>query len=134
MLKGLTSVAFRNRTAEEIVQAASACALSVIEIDSICHLAPEDSARAAEIASAVKKAGLTVSSYATDFTLGDSDSGVFELYCRTAVTLGAHTLRIRCDGVPSAKIDAARETLLVREAKEILAVAEKHGSDAERGE
>lgn len=124
MLNGLTSVAFRNQTAEEIVRAALDAGLSVLEFDSECHLAPEDSVSADRLGAFVKEAGLTVSSYATDFTLGDSDSAVFELYCRTAVSLGASCVRIRCDRLPSRKIDAAREAMLVAEAEKILAIAD----------
>lgn len=126
MLKGLTSVALRNRTVEEIVRAAADAGLSAIEIDSVSHLAPEEGARAVEIGALVKAARMTVSSYATDFTLGDSDSSVFELYCRTALALGAPCVRVRCDGMPSACIDAARESFLVGEMKKVLASAEKY--------
>ncbi len=127
MLNGLTSVAFRHRTVEEIVRASLEAHLSAIELDSVYHVAPEDGLRATELGALIKEAGLTVSSYATDFVLGDSDSAVFELYCRTAVSLGAPCVRIRCDGIPSAKIDAARETLLASEMKQILSLAGKYG-------
>ena len=127
MLNGLTSVAFCNRTVEEIVHASALAELRAIEISSAHHLAPEDTLRAAEIGALIREAGLTATSYATDFTLGDSDSAVFEWYCRAAVSFGAPCVRIRCDGMPSAKIDAARETFLVNEAKKILATAEDHG-------
>ena len=126
MLNGLTSVAFRALSAEEILCAASESSLACVELDSGAHLAPEEEERAAALGKKAALLGIKISSYATDFTLGDSDSAVFELYCRVASLLGAACVRIRSDHAPSVKIGAEREAFLVKEAEKALLIAEKY--------
>ena len=74
MLKlGLTSVTFRELSADDIINYAKKCSLSAIEWGSDAHVLPGDTKTAEAVKEKTISAGICVSSYGSYFRLGKND-------------------------------------------------------------
>lgn len=96
---GLCSVTFRQLTPEQVVEAAAAAGLEVIEWGGDVHVPPGDPARAAEVARATTDAGLAVCSYGSYFRSGAAEP--FTPILDSAEALGADRVRIWAGRVDS---------------------------------
>lgn len=96
MKTGLVSVSFRDHTPEEIVGAALAAGLSVIEWGSDVHAPKGDRLRLEKTAALCRKQGVRVFSYGTYFRLGETPFDQLNDYLDAAAILGAGVLRLWC--------------------------------------
>ena len=83
--------------------------------------------KAEETAHATREAGLTVLSYGSYFRLGLQRAEELEMYLKTAKTLGAPIMRIWCGTRSSAMYGKEEAALLLAQAKQAAALAEKYG-------
>ncbi len=91
---GVVSVSFRKNSAEEIIEAAKAAKLSVIEWGGDVHSPAGDVARAEELASLSSKAGIELLSYGSYFRLGVNTVEEFSSVLQSALALGTSKIRI----------------------------------------
>ncbi len=81
MLKlGLTSVTFRNKSAEEVVEYCKMCGLSAIEWGSDVHVKPGDLKQAETVRKITENSGITACSYGSYYRLGATGIDEFEDY------------------------------------------------------
>ncbi len=92
MIAGLTSVTFRSRTAEEIINIAKNAALGGIEWGADVHVPPNDLANAKKILNLTIKQGLRVLSYGSYFRAENGED--FLPILETAKTINAPIIRI----------------------------------------
>ena len=121
MKTGLTARTFCDRLPEEIISAASEASLACIEWDE-AQIQVGDEALAEAIGNQTRKAGLSVSSYSTEFQVGVYDALTFDAICRTAKALGTTVV-----GVCLPSLDTVQDSLIIAEARKHLATAKAQG-------
>lgn len=124
---GLVSVSFRAHRPEEIIKAASAAGLGIIEWGSDVHLPPDDLSGADEIISLSQSHGIATPTYGSYFRIGETKKEDLPALFDMAERLGAKTVRIwggRGFITPS---DKKTWQALVKSAREIAAAAEARG-------
>lgn len=107
---GLLSVTFRGLPAEEIVRLASDSGLAVLEWGGDIHVPPGDLARAADVATLTREAGLSTICYGSYYRVGhggEKGTSSFAEVLRTAGVLGAPVIRVWAGNRGSADADAA---------------------------
>jgi len=110
---GLVSVSFRNLSAKEIVECASAAGLSCIEWGSDVHAPFNDYEKINEIVRLQKEYGMNCSSYGTYFRIGQTPLEQLEKYIEAAKMLGTRILRLWCGTKSGAEYsETERESLL----------------------
>ena len=90
--KGICSVTFRNKSAEEIIKLVKEASLQAIEWAGDSHVPITDAENAQRIGDLTRNAGLEVSSYGSYFYAGSGES--FTPYIETARLLGTHAIRV----------------------------------------
>lgn len=122
---GLVSVSFRTLSPDDIVLAAKAAGLSVIEWGSDVHAPFDNAARLKQIVKLQEKNGITCSSYGTYYRLGETDPALLPAYIGAAKALGTDVLRIWC-GTKSASAYSESER------KELLTLCRSAAECAEK--
>lgn len=120
---GMTSVTFRRRSAEEIIELCRACGVEGIEWGGDVHVPPEDLSRAGQIGEATRKAGLRVLAYGSYFTLGRDGDAQFSPALAAAEALGAPRIRLWCGEKGSAKTNEAELLEYAAQLKRLCALA-----------
>lgn len=124
---GLVSVSFRGKEPWEIVAAAKAAGLSVIEWGSDVHAPCTDIAKLEQIAALQKAEGITCSSYGTYFRIGVNADEELETYIAAAQTLGTDVLRLWCGDKGSLEYTAEEREAFLRECIALAKIAEAYG-------
>jgi 3-dehydroshikimate dehydratase len=93
---GLVSVTFRALTVREIIALTASCDIEGIEWGGDVHVPPDNVYRAHEVAKATADSGVRVAAYGSYYHAGESEGvgGGFSAVCKTAVALGAPTIRV----------------------------------------
>lgn len=89
---GFTSVTFRNKIADEIIELAVKAEAQCIEWGGDVHVTDPDTAAA--VAEKCAAAGIAVNSFGSYYKAGVSEPDSFERDCETAKALGAKIIRI----------------------------------------
>ena len=127
--KGMTSVTFRNKSVEDVVDISAKAGLSFIEWGADVHVKPGDFAAAETAVALMKKSGLYCSAYGSYYRVGDGDIDGFELICKTAAALGASRVRVWLGRKGSAETTAAERDALIEETQRLADAAEKYSLD-----
>ena len=93
-MTGLTTVTFRNKSIDEIIEIAVRAKLDGIEVGGDVHLPPDSVNLARSIGSKAAGAGLKIFSYGSYFKAGESDIDEFDGVLKSAVALGAPVIRV----------------------------------------
>ncbi len=119
---GLASVTFRKLPPARIIDLVVQGRLDGIEWGGDVHVPHGDLATARQVRRMTLDAGLKILSYGSYYRVGEDDPATFDPVLRTAVELGAPTLRVWCGGRASAA-DAAYRDLVARDSRRIAALA-----------
>ncbi|MCK2236370.1 MULTISPECIES: TIM barrel protein [unclassified Crossiella] len=115
IVPGVVSVTFRRLAATEVVELTAAAGLSAISWAGDVHVPAGALAVARQVGAATTAAGLTVEGYASYFDAGDSEPAAFDEVLRTAVALGAPTIRVWAGKRAPTDSDAEHRARVVRE-------------------
>jgi sugar phosphate isomerase/epimerase len=97
---GITSITFRNKSVDEIIEFAQKAKIDGIEWGSDVHVLPTNTKSASIVAKKTSDAGLQIFSYGTYYKLGQNQD--FDSYLATAIALKTSRMRIWA-GVQSSK-------------------------------
>ena len=122
-ISGIVSISFRNHSPGEILSAAAACGLSLVEWGSDVH-APKDDPHRLEQLSA---AALPCCSYGTYFRLGITPLEELPDYIRAAKMLGTDHLRIWAGRRTASQHTPEERQKFLDECAAAAAIAEAHG-------
>ena len=122
---GLVSISFRQNSVEEIIAAASAAGLSLIEWGSDVHAPCTDLERIKEIRGSTESAGLRVSSYGTYFRIGKNTVEELLPYIEAAKALGTDILRLWCGTKGYSEYTDSEKTALYEECRALASLAKK---------
>lgn len=120
---GLASVTFRKLPPARIIDLVVQGRLDGIEWGGDVHVPHGDLATARQVRRMTLDAGLKILSYGSYYRVGEDDPATFDPVLRTAVELGAPTLRVWCGGRASAGDDAAYRDLVARDSRRIAVLA-----------
>ena len=124
MLKlGLTSVTFRNLSADDILDYCRKCNLAAVEWGSDCHVPPGNEEAAAAVRKKAESAGICTCSYGSYFRLGTNDD--ISKYIKSAKALGANIIRIWSTGKSSESVTETEYKALLEETKSVCRAAAK---------
>lgn len=125
---GLVSVTFRPLSCEEIIAAVAAAKLDGIEWGGDVHVPAGDYHRAEEVGRLTREAGLAVFSYGSYYKLPDTADTLaeFEKNAKTAVALGAPSIRIWAGNLGSAQADAAYRQSIAARTRAVCDIAKKY--------
>ncbi|MEG1886905.1 MAG: TIM barrel protein, partial [Oscillospiraceae bacterium] len=122
---GLVSVSFRDKSPEEIIDAAVESRLNGIEWSG-AHIPTGDIETATQIKYLCDKNGLQIFSYGSYFRLGVNETADFEAEVSVAAALGAKFLRIWCYDKGSNDIGNSTFDELVSQAQAVCRIARTH--------
>ena len=125
MKRGLTSVTFRNLSADEIIALAREGGLDGIEWGSDVHVPEGNVALAKEVAGKTRAAGLEVLSYGSYFYLGAGAD--FKPFLDSSVALGASIIRVWGGKKERGEMTDGEYSELVLETKKIGKMAAEYG-------
>lgn len=114
---GMTSVTFRNKSAEEIIALCKECFIECIEWGGDVHVPPGDFKNAERIGELTRNAGMSVSSYGSYFKVGTDSLRDFENVLETAKMLKAPVIRVWCGEKGSENTDDETFGLYVEQLK-----------------
>ncbi|BCB78819.1 sugar phosphate isomerase [Phytohabitans flavus] len=124
---GLVSVTFRHLAPSDVVRVAREADLAAIEWGGDIHVPHGDTEAAARAAALTADAGLTVSAYGSYYRLAHPDLLDASTVVRTAVWLGAPTIRVWAGRVGSAEAPADYRRAVVDDALRVADLAEAAG-------
>lgn len=124
---GMTSVTFRNKSVEEIIEITEKCGLDAIEWGGDVHVPSGNILIADRTAELTEKAHLKVVSYGSYFRVGKESIDLFDKVLETARALNAPIIRIWCGDVPSDKTSDERFHEYVNDIKHIAKKAAEYG-------
>lgn len=124
---GLVSISFRNRSPQEILEAAAACHLQYIEWGSDVHAPPTNSPGLQQIAALQPQYGIHCCSYGTYFRLGHTPIEELLQYIEAAKILGTNILRLWAGRKKAADCTEEERTFLFSQCRQAAALAEEHG-------
>lgn len=127
---GLVSISFRKLTPSQIVDLVAHSRLQGIEWGGDVHVPHGDRARAAEVATMTRNAGLTVAVYGSYYRAGEPvgpDNPDFGAVLESAVLLGAPAIRVWCGRQPSAVADETYRSRVTADLQRIGQLAAAHG-------
>ena len=93
-MTGLTTVTFRQKSIDEIIEIAKRAKLDGIEVGGDVHLPPDSAELGKSIRSKILGAGLKVFSYGSYFKAGESELSEFDGVLKSASALGAPVIRV----------------------------------------
>jgi 3-dehydroshikimate dehydratase len=127
---GLVTVTFRQLSPEEIIEAAKTCGLEVLEWGGDVHVPAGDTRRAREVAELTRTAGLETICYGSYYRVGHEGEGGkpdFDDVLRSAVALGAPSIRVWAGTRGSAAVDAEYFDRVCADANRIADLAQGRG-------
>lgn len=122
---GLVSISFREKSAEEILQASMGAGLSFVEWGSDVHAPCTHTDKLCEIARLQEKYGISCSSYGSYFQVAKNQPEEIFEYIKAAKILGTSVIRIWC-GLVGFHEETNKEELYQR-ARELEKIAAKEG-------
>ena len=125
---GLTSVTFRQKTVEEILDICKDVGLQCIEWGGDVHLPPGDLKKAHMAASKTQADNLRISSYGSYYKLCTNDEieQAFEPILTTAVVVNAPIIRIWEGTIPSADVTGAYMERVLQELRILCDIAAQY--------
>ena len=121
---GLVSVTFRQRMPPDIIALVARAGLRLIEWGADVHVPPGDVARAREVGTMTREAGLEVAAYGSYYRVGEESPAVaFERVLEAAVALGAPLLRVWAGTRASQDADAGDRERVVSDTRRICGLA-----------
>lgn len=129
MIKGgLVSISFREKSVDELINAAKNAGLKAIEWGSDVHVPVGDIEYAKSVREKCDKAGLICCSYGSYFRFGikTNTAELFKSYIDTAKALGCSVIRVWCAEKGSREISDEEYSLAVTQAKEYCKIAKEN--------
>ena len=123
---GLVSISFRNRTAEEIIQAVKEAGLNAIEWGGDVHVPHGNISRAREIKALCKNAGISIPEYGSYYFIGESEPALWESVLASARALDAPMIRVWGGKKSSDVLTCAEYDALVFDAQRICDASPDH--------
>ncbi|MCO1579580.1 sugar phosphate isomerase/epimerase [Crossiella sp. SN42] len=127
IVPGVVSVTFRQLAATEVVELTAAAGLSAISWAGDVHVPLGELGTARAVGAATTASGLSIEGYASYFDAGDSEPAVFDDVLRTAVALGAPTIRVWAGKRTPEDSDAAHRARVVSELVRCAELAASEG-------
>ena len=124
---GLTSITFRQLSADEVIHWAAEAQLEGIEWGGDIHVPHGQVEQARQVAARTRDAGLAVSSYGSYYRVGHDDPDPFAGVLETAVALDAPILRVWAGRLASDKADAAYRAGVAGDGRRIAELAREAG-------
>ncbi|MEO7934149.1 MAG: TIM barrel protein [Chthoniobacterales bacterium] len=121
ILPGLCSVTFRQFEPQKIIELGSAAGLRAIEWGGDIHVPHGDEDAAKRVRDLTAAAGLQVSSYGSYYRAAGTDVS-FDATLRSAVALGAKTIRVWAGNVPSVEASPELVASIVDDLKTCVAL------------
>ncbi len=123
---GFTSTSFRQiKNIEKIVKIASQSGADCIEWGGDIHI--KDVAAAKKAKKLCDDAGIDICSYGSYYRVGSQKADEWKKICEIAHTMGAKSIRVWLGNCDSEVTDEAEYQRLVKDSKDICAVAQKYG-------
>lgn len=126
IVPGVVSVTFRKLDAPTVVALAAEAGLAGIEWGSDVHVPSGDTGAAIRTRELCAEAGLKISSYGSYYR-ADTGVGEFEPVVRTAVALGAPSIRIWAGRLGSADASPGHRAAVARSVADAADLAAEHG-------
>jgi sugar phosphate isomerase/epimerase len=125
---GLVSITFRQLSPVEIVDLVQQAGLKAIEWGGDVHAPHGDLDHAAKVRSITEEAGLAISAYGSYYRVGESeDEGLsFESVLKTAVALGAPTIRVWAGRKGSAEASPTYWAQVIADSRRIANMSATH--------
>jgi sugar phosphate isomerase/epimerase len=114
---GLTSITFRNKSIDEVIDFAKKSGAEAIEWGSDVHVPQGNIEAAIEVEQKCKKEGISICSYGSYYKLGENQD--FKPYLDSAIALNTSRIRIWAGTRGSDKISDRERVLLIEECQEI---------------
>ena len=126
-MNGMTSVTFRKKSVEEVIEITTKAGLDGIEWGGDVHVPAGELLKAKEIANKTKEAGLKVLSYGSYHTLLQNDVNDFKKVLKTANMMETDCMRIWAGKVDINKVTSEEFIKASQELKEICKIAYEEG-------
>ena len=123
---GMTTVTFRNKSVDEIIEICKMAGVDAIEWGGDVHVPAGDVALAEEVYKKTIDAGLEVSSYGSYYWVGTNTEEDFDKVLASAKALHAKFIRIWAGKLSSAKVD---DETFNKYVEEIKGMAKKAGEE-----
>ena len=91
---GFTTVTFRKKSVEEIIDIAKKAGINCIEWGGDVHVPPDNEENAKRVRALCDAAGIKSVSYGSYYRVGFNDMAAFERVCKTADILGVRIVRV----------------------------------------
>jgi 3-dehydroshikimate dehydratase len=124
---GLVSITFRSLPPEEIISLVNQAGITAIEWGGDVHVPAGEKARAREVGTWTRDAGLKVAAYGSYYRLGEDEGGEFERVLASAVELGAPTSRVWAGREGSALVSPEKRGRIIRDAHRAATLAAQAG-------
>jgi sugar phosphate isomerase/epimerase len=121
---GITSITFRNKSVERVVEFAKRANVDCIEWGSDFHVLPSDTVAAENAAKLCESSGINICSYGTYYVLGKNMN--FDDYLDSCVAMRCHRMRIWAGSKSSSTISKQERISLVEECQKISDRAAEH--------
>ncbi|MBQ8766266.1 MAG: sugar phosphate isomerase/epimerase [Clostridia bacterium] len=122
---GMTSVTFRNKTIEEIVEICKKEQVEYIEWGSDVHVKTKDDAKKAK--QLCDDAGIKISSYGSYYSVGSNNRDEWTLLCENASIMGAESIRVWLGKKDSEKTSAEEYENILNDCKFLCDEAKEYG-------
>ncbi|MBN2390096.1 MAG: TIM barrel protein [Anaerolineae bacterium] len=124
---GLVSITFRQLTPQAIVDLVAQSGLDAIEWGGDVHVPHGDVAQARLVRQMTEEAGLAVAAYGSYYRVGHGEPVPFKAVVKSAVALGAPTIRVWAGKQGTATADAAYWARVVEDSRAIGNLAQQAG-------
>lgn len=122
---GMTSVTFRNKTIEEIVEICKKEQVEYIEWGSDVHVKTKDDAKKAKLL--CDDAGIKISSYGSYYSVGSNNRVEWKTLCENANIMGAESIRVWLGKKDSEKTSNEEYINILNDCKSICDIAKEYG-------
>ncbi len=123
---GFTTVTFRKKSVEEIIDIAKKAAINCIEWGGDVHVPPDNEENAKRVRALCDAAGIKSVSYGSYYRVGFNDMAAFERVCKTADILGARIVRVWLGLKASAETSEEEFLALCDEVSRMADIAQKY--------
>ncbi len=121
----MTSVTFRNKTIEEIVEICKKEQVEYIEWGSDVHVKTKDDAKKAKLL--CDDAGIKISSYGSYYSVGSNNRVEWKTLCENANIMGAESIRVWLGKKDSEKTSNEEYINILNDCKSICDIAKEYG-------